>query len=206
MEPDRDTAGPSVNINLPNVITLGRVIAVPVVFWLLVTGRPLGAFVVFVLAGISDAVDGFLAKRFSLQTELGACLDPLADKLLIVSIYVALGARGELPLWLVIAVVSRDILILLGVLLCWLLSRPVAINPLVVSKVNTAAQLVLAALVLADEALALGLDSARWHLVWITGILTFVSLAAYLRAWLRLMSSAADAHPERARDQDDTGA
>ena len=111
-------------------------------------------------AGISDAVDGYLAKRFNWTTELGAYLDPLADKALIVSIYIALAVRGELPLWLVIAVVSRDILILLAVLLSWLLAQPVRIKPLAVSKLNTLAQIVLAATVLADGAFNLGLEPA----------------------------------------------
>jgi cardiolipin synthase (CMP-forming) len=81
----------TVYINVPNFITLARVLSVPVIFWLLVNGNSRVAFFVFVCAGISDAVDGYLAKRFNWTTELGAYLDPLADKLLIVSIYIALG-------------------------------------------------------------------------------------------------------------------
>ena len=104
-------------INIPNFITLGRIMSVPVIFWLLLSGQSKFAFFVFVCAGISDAVDGYLAKRFNWGTELGSYLDPLADKLLIVSIYIALGVRGELPLWLIIMVVSRDILIVVAVLL-----------------------------------------------------------------------------------------
>ena len=130
----------------------------PAVFWLLVTGQTKRAFVLFIIAGVSDAVDGFLAKRFGWQTELGAYLDPLADKLLIVSIFLALGVDGKLPLWLVIAVVSRDILIVIAVVLSWLLGNPVRIRPLIVSKANTVAQIVLAATVLADEGFGLGLD------------------------------------------------
>ena len=99
--------------------------SVPVIFWLLLTGRTQAAFLIFVCAGISDAVDGYLAKRFDWRTELGAYLDPLADKLLIVSIYIALGVRAELPLWLVIMVVSRDILIVVAVMLSWLMDQPV---------------------------------------------------------------------------------
>ena len=176
------------NINIPNFITLGRIISVPVIFWLLLSGENKIAFFVFVCAGISDAVDGYLAKRFDWRTELGSYLDPLADKLLIVSIFIALGVRNELPLWLVIAVVSRDILIVAAVLLAWLLDQPVRIKPLAVSKANTAAQIVLAATVLADEAFALGLGTARLVLVWITGALTLISLAAYLRAWFMHMT------------------
>ena len=81
-------------LNLPNLITVGRVILVPVVFWLLITGQTEWAFIVFIIAGVSDAVDGYLAKTFNWKTELGAYLDPLADKLLIVSIFLALVTAG----------------------------------------------------------------------------------------------------------------
>ena len=175
-------------MNIPNLITLGRIILVPIVFWLLVTGRTQAAFVLFVLAGVSDAVDGYLAKRFGWQTELGAYLDPLADKLLVVCIFVSMGVLGELPSWLVIAVVSRDILIIAAVLLSWLMGRPVHIRPLAVSKANTAAQLVLAATVLADTGFKLGLGTLRDVLVVMTALLTFASLAAYMRAWLLHMT------------------
>lgn len=174
--------------NLPNIITLARVILVPVVFWLLITGETQVAFIVFIIAGVSDAVDGYLAKTFGWQTELGAYLDPLADKLLIVSIFLALGVDGKLPLWLVVAVVSRDILIVIAVMLSWLLGRPVRIKPLIVSKANTVAQIVLAATVLADEGFGLGLGWARFVLVWLTGALTLASLGAYLQGWLLHMS------------------
>jgi cardiolipin synthase (CMP-forming) len=176
------------SLNIPNLISLGRVILVPVVFWLLIQGETQLAFVLFVVAGISDAVDGFLAKRFGWTTELGAYLDPLADKLLIVSIFVALGMKAALPSWLVIAVVSRDFLIVAGVVLSWLLNRPMRIRPAIVSKVNTLAQIVLAGTVLADDGFGLGLEAARVALVWITGALTIASLATYLRTWFRHMS------------------
>jgi cardiolipin synthase len=176
-------------INIPNFITLGRIISVPVIFWALLSGQSKLAFFVFVCAGVSDAVDGYLAKRFDWRTELGSYLDPLADKLLIVSIFIALGVRDELPLWLVVAVVSRDILIVAAVLLAWLLDQPVRIKPLAISKANTATQIVLAATVLADAAFALELTTVRLVLVWITGTLTLLSLATYLRAWFIHMTS-----------------
>ena len=159
--------------------------SVPVIFWLLVNGHARSAFIVFLLAGISDAVDGYLAKRFKWTSEIGAYLDPLADKILIVSIYIALAVAKEIPLWLAIAVVSRDILILLAVLLSWLINQPFVIKPLTISKINTAAQLLLATTVLGDNAFGLGLDTTRLVLVWITGISTVLSLAAYLQLWAR---------------------
>ena len=112
-------------VNIPNTLTLARIVLVPLVVWLIVTHEMLAAFVLFLLAGVSDAADGYLAKRFQWRTELGAYLDPIADKLLLVSIYVTLGLSGHLPAWLVIAVVSRDILIIGAFLLSWVLSRPV---------------------------------------------------------------------------------
>src|SRR6201995_5110187 len=92
------------------------------------------AFALFVAAGISDAVDGFLAKRFHMASELGAYLDPLADKALIVSIYVSLGIAGALPISLVILVVSRDIMIISGFMMSWLVGKPIPVKPLAVSK------------------------------------------------------------------------
>jgi cardiolipin synthase len=165
-----------------------RVILVPVVFWLLVTQQLKAAFLVFVLAGISDGIDGFLAKRFHWETELGAYLDPIADKLLIVCIFIALGVTDKLPSWIVIAVVSRDVLIVIAVVLSWLLGHPTPMRPIAVSKANTVAQIVLAAVVLADEAFDLKLKGPVFVLIWVTGGLTIASLVAYLRVWLRHMT------------------
>jgi cardiolipin synthase len=135
-------------LSIPNLITLARILLVPVVVWTIATGQMYFAFLLFLAAGISDAVDGFLAKRFGMKTELGAYLDPLADKVLIVSIYVTLGITGVIPLWIVILVVSRDFMIVGAILLSWLVDRPVKIKPLIVSKLNTAAQIIYAGLVL----------------------------------------------------------
>lgn len=175
-------------MTIPNLITLGRIVLVPVVFWLLVSGRVRLAFFAFLLAGISDAIDGFLAKRYRWQTELGAYLDPLADKMLIVCVFVALGVLGELPSWIVITVVSRDILIVAAVLISWLMGHPLHIKPLVISKANTAAQIVLAAFVLADEAFQMQLDQVRIVLIWVTAVTTLLSLGAYAKAWFSHMA------------------
>lgn len=175
-------------MSIPNIITLGRIILVPVVFWCLVSGQWEAAFIAFVVAGISDAVDGFLAKRFNWETQLGAYLDPIADKLLIVCIFIALGVIGKLPSWVVITVVSRDVLIVIAVVLSWLLDHPTPMKPLAVSKMNTVAQIVLAGVVLADEAFDLRLGGPVLVLMWVTAALTIASLVAYLRVWLRHMT------------------
>ena len=172
-------------MHIPNLITLGRVALVPFVIWLIINDRHAEAFAFFLLAGISDGVDGFLAKRYNWQTELGAYLDPLADKLLLVSLFVALGIKGELPSWIVIGAVSRDILIVLGVLLAGLLGRPLRVKPYKISKLNTFAQIALVTVTLADEAFKLGLGPVRLALLWATAFLIVASLGTYVRAWLR---------------------
>lgn len=176
-------------VSIPNLITLVRIILVPVIFWLLLSKRLDLAFVVFVIAGISDAVDGYLAKRYHWESVIGAHLDPLADKLLIVSVFLALGFSGDIPVWLVIAVVSRDILIVIAVVLAWGLGHPLDVKPYRISKANTAAQITLAALVLADGAFRLGWALAREVLIWVTLALTLASLGAYLVAWIKHMAA-----------------
>ena len=176
-------------MSIPNLITLGRILLVPVVVWAIASGQMLAAFLLFMAAGISDAIDGFLAKRFGMTSELGAYLDPLADKVLIVSIYISLGIVDVLPRWLVILVVSRDLLIVGGIILSWIVRKPISVKPHPVSKANTAAQLLLVALVLA--ALGFGFD-AGWALTLImagVAALTLASVAIYLREWVQHMGA-----------------
>ena len=115
---------------LANIITLGRLLSVPVVVWLIIDGSMLPAFALFVAAGISDAVDGFLARRFNQRSELGGYLDPLADKALLVGVYVTLGHVGHLPAWLVILVVFRDVLIIGGAILLYMFTDELQMAPL----------------------------------------------------------------------------
>jgi len=161
---------------------------VPVVVWAITVGEMQVAFALFLAAGVSDAIDGFLAKRFGMASELGAHLDPLADKTLIVSIYVALGITDAIPRWIVILVVSRDFLIIGGVMLAWFLGKPVLVKPLLVSKLNTAAQIVFACLVLA--ALAFGFDAGLFQtfMMWMVAALTLTSVGFYMREWVRHMN------------------
>ena len=174
--------------NLPNLITLARLLLTPLVVNMIVAHRFVAAFVIFVVAGVSDGIDGFIAKRFDLRTELGAYLDPLADKALLVSIYVTLAIYGFLPAAIAILVVSRDLMILVAVLVSWLLDNPVEIRPVLVSKINTTAQIALAALVLGAKAYGMspvpGLDVA----VWIVAASTLASGGVYISQWLDHMA------------------
>ena len=164
---------------------------VPVVVWAIIYGELWLAFVLFLAAGVSDAVDGYLAKRFNMASELGAYLDPLADKTLIVSIYVTLGIAGKIPLWLVILVVSRDIMIIGAIMLSWLLESPLKMKPLLVSKLNTVAQIVFACVVLASLGFDLRADNLIFALIPVVAALTLLSVAAYVREFIRHMNNAA---------------
>jgi cardiolipin synthase len=176
-------------LSIPNIITLGRILLVPIVVWAIASGEMWIAFVLFLAAGVSDAVDGFLAKRFHMTTELGAYLDPLADKALIVSIYLALGVNGFIPRWLVIMVVSRDILIVGGIMLSWVMGSPLKIKPLLVSKLNTVAQILFAGVVLGSLGFEIQADTLKLVLMGLVAALTLLSVAAYLAEWVRHMNS-----------------
>lgn len=176
-------------MSIPNIITLGRILLVPVIVWAIASNQMAIAFAIFIIAGVSDAVDGFLAKRFNMASELGALLDPLADKALLVSIYIALGTWGAVPRWIVILVVSRDIMIVAAVIVSWLVGKPIPMKPLMVSKLNTVAQVAFAALVLAS--LGFGFNPAPYDVILMgfVTVFTLVSVSLYLVEWVRHMST-----------------
>ena len=180
-------------VTIANLITMARALAVPVVIWALLSRNMPLAFALFMLAGLSDAVDGAVARYLDQQSELGAWLDPLADKALLMSVFVVLAYLGELPLWLAILVVSRDLLILCGVVLLFLLGGGVEIRPLWVSKANTTAQIVLAGAAMATLAFGSAWPFTLSALVWVTGGLTLASALAYVVQGLRLLGG--DAAP-----------
>ena len=177
-------------MSIPNLITLARILLVPVVIWAITSGEMRIAFLLFFAAGASDAIDGFLAKRFGMQTELGAYLDPLADKAMIVSIYVALGIADAIPRWLVILVVSRDIMIVGAIMLSWLVGKPVTLKPHPVSKLNTVAQILLALLVLAALGFEFDASLVIKGLMAMVTVLTLASVAFYVAEWVRQMNAA----------------
>ncbi|NQV79514.1 MAG: CDP-alcohol phosphatidyltransferase family protein [Alphaproteobacteria bacterium] len=171
---------------LPNIISLLRILVVPIVIWLIVVDYWEAAFWVFLAAGISDAVDGFIAERFDAVSQVGVYLDPLADKVLLVAVFVALGTTGLMPLWLVILVVSRDVLIVGGVLFSVAVSLPLTLRASGLSKANTFAQIVLAAIVLGVHGFIWPLDVAVELMTYIVGALTAVSGGYYVMHWSRV--------------------
>jgi cardiolipin synthase (CMP-forming) len=163
----------------PNLITFGRLCAVPLAFWLVVEHRLALAFYLFVAAGLSDAVDGWLARRGA-ASALGALLDPVADKALLVTMYVTLAAVSALPSWLAILVVFRDALIVGGVVCLAVLGQPVRIRPLLISKLNTALQIVLIAVTLLLGGFNLVAPILITVLVWAVAASTLASGGAYV--------------------------
>ncbi|WP_022727458.1 CDP-alcohol phosphatidyltransferase family protein [Fodinicurvata sediminis] len=171
---------------LPNLISLIRLFAVPVIVLLMLEEAYAPAFWLFVAAGASDALDGFIARRWRLMTRLGAYLDPLADKVLLVAIYVTLGFQEQVATWLVILVLSRDVLIMGGALLYHHLTHDLKVQPLFVSKLNTVAQILLVALIMAKLGLSLETGYIVENaLVALVALTSFVSGGAYLVIWGR---------------------
>ena len=174
---------------LPNLISLGRLVLVPVSVDMIASRRWAEALAIFLVAGLSDAIDGWIARRFDLRSELGAYLDAIADKALLICDYVTLAAVGVLPMALALLVVTRDLMIIGAVILSWLLDRPMEIRPLWISKANTFGQIGFVAAVLAALAFGWPLGTWVWAGQWVVAALTLASLAAYFRRWVTHMSA-----------------
>jgi cardiolipin synthase len=166
-------------INLANLVTLGRLLMVVPLVWLIATERLEAAFWLFVAAGISDVVDGYIAKKFNAKTELGAILDPLADKALLDGIYLAMAIVGWLPAWLALMVLSRDLLIVIGVVLIRRRHPVFRAMPLAIGKINTFAQILLAACAIADAGGWIDLEAQVAALVVLVATTTALSGAGY---------------------------
>lgn len=178
-------------MNLANWLTLLRLCLVPLVIAAISQHHFGVALVGFVVAGLTDAVDGYVARNYNQMTELGALLDPLADKSLLMSIFITLGILGIIPTWLVILVVARDLMIMGAVVISWILDNPVEIRPIYVSKANTAMQILFAAYKLGTLAFQAELQTVDQILMSVVSILTVWSMAFYLSTWLKHMTHSA---------------
>ncbi len=182
--PDDTKVNPSTLLSLlPNLITLARLLAVPLMIFVLLEEAYVFAFWLFLAAGISDALDGLIAKQFGAVTEIGAYLDPIADKALLVSVYVTLGHLGTIDPWLVILIVSRDLMIIGGAILFQTLTQSLRMEPLWISKVNTACQIVLALVVLSKSGFGLTQPWITETLTWVVAATTILSGGAYIYKW-----------------------
>ncbi len=167
--------------HVPNILTGLRLASVPLTVWLLLDGRVSLAFWLFIAAGVTDAVDGAIARLFDARTPLGQWLDPLADKVLLVSVYVVLGLAGALPLWLTVLVVLRDVLIVCYAVV-YVLAGEFHGSPILISKINTAAQIILAGAVLARLGPGWGGLMLSDAFVTVVAVTTIASGTAYLFA------------------------
>jgi cardiolipin synthase len=170
--------------HIPNLITGLRLLAVLPLVWWLIDGWYAAALCLFAVMGVSDAVDGFLAKHYRWRTTLGEYLDPLADKVMLVSTYLSLGWLGALPGWLVAAVILRDVMIVAGALAYHFVTRRLEVSPIWLSKVNTVAQVLLAIAVIFDQFLAVA-DAVRVTLIAIVLVTTVGSGVQYVLKWSR---------------------
>lgn len=169
--------------DIPNIITLLRILLVIPIMVLLSREEYRTVLVFFAIAGLSDGVDGFLARRYNWRTELGAILDPLADKFLLVGVYLVLGWSGLVPFWLMLLVILRDVLIIGGALAYNRLCTDLSIEPTLVSKINTLLQILLGLGVIVEAA---GLTLPSWSisgLIFVVAVSTVWSGADYVWCW-----------------------
>ena len=182
----RLTRGMPKTMTVPNLITGMRIILVPIFVIYLINDDFLSALVVFIIAGLSDGADGLIARLFDQKSELGAYLDPLADKILLVSAFIVLSARDFIPPWLTVVVISRDFLILLGVLMLFLNSADFTIKPSLLSKITTCLQLATVFIVLSKNHFPFFSYVCDYFFL-LTALFTISSGLHYMRYWFTVM-------------------
>jgi cardiolipin synthase len=173
-------------MTVPNLITTIRIILAPVFVIYLINDQFLAALIVFLLCALSDGLDGMVARLMNQRSKLGAYLDPLADKLLLVAAFVTLSVRGYLPAWLTVLVFSRDTIILLGVLVLFLNRMEFTIKPTPVSKVTTWLQFITVLAVLLQVYMP-SLTRFYPYIFYLTALLTISSGLHYMYNWFRII-------------------
>lgn len=176
--------------NAANLLTLARLLCVPPIVMLTANGRFHDAVALFLVAALTDLADGFVAKRISGTTALGAILDPLADKLLMASVFLTLVVAGYLPVWLVALVIGRDLMIVLGAVALRVFVGRFRVEPLLIGKLATFVQLVLGGTVLAQLSVLPQVGGLVPHLMLVTAAVVLASAAAYVHAAMRIWSLA----------------
>ena len=179
-------------MNIPNFLSLLRIILVPFVVIFLIQGLYGKALFTFTLAGLTDALDGTLARLLNRQTVLGSYLDPIADKLLLTASFVTLSILGIIPSWLTVIVISRDFIILLGIAILSMISIPYVIKPAIIGKITTALQIGTIFLALLFQAVSHDI-SYDWIMIlcWVTGLFTIASGLTYIIRGIKFANAAA---------------
>ena len=176
-------------MNFANIITVIRLLITPIIIWLIFSNYFTLGLLFFVLSGLSDALDGFVAKKFNQKTILGSYLDPVADKTLIVSSILVLGYVGAIPSWLIILIVSRDLAILGAVIISWTVESSLKIEPIISSKINTFLQIFYIGLILLNLSYPSSIAGLSELILPVFSILiafsTLLSWFSYLILWLK---------------------
>ncbi|UCF92582.1 MAG: CDP-diacylglycerol--glycerol-3-phosphate 3-phosphatidyltransferase [Desulfobacterales bacterium] len=180
---------PHLKITIPNLLTVIRILLTPLFVIFLLREWFSFALLVFVLAGISDGLDGLIARYFNQRSSLGALLDPLADKLLLTAAFISLAVLKAIPGWLTVIVISRDVVILLGIAVFALTNISFEIKPSLISKWTTVAQLSTIGLTLLNPRFS-GAFLMQHSLYWITAGLTILSGTHYMYRGLNILQNA----------------
>ncbi|MDJ0885630.1 MAG: CDP-alcohol phosphatidyltransferase family protein [Desulfobacterales bacterium] len=173
-------------LNLPNILTLVRMLITPIFIICLIKGAYQMALLIFTLAGVTDGLDGLLARLLDQKTTLGAYLDPIADKLLLVSAFVTLAVQQMIPAWLTVVVISRDVLIIIGIAILEVSKVDYQIQPSMVSKCTTVAQLATIFLLLLSIQTTV-LEHALLPVYWLTTVLSIASGLHYVYLGIQIM-------------------
>jgi cardiolipin synthase len=179
---------PKLKITIPNGLTVLRILVTPLFVILIIRELNHYALLVFVLAGISDGLDGLIARLFNQRSELGAVLDPIADKLLLTAAYISLGVLKDIPAWLAVVVISRDVVIVIGISVLSFLNIPFDIRPSLISKWTTVAQILTIAVVLLSLEFS-GADKLMLALYWGTVLMTVLSGLHYTYLGLGILQT-----------------
>ncbi|MFC1493795.1 CDP-alcohol phosphatidyltransferase family protein [Thermodesulfobacteriota bacterium] len=182
-------------MTVPNIITMIRILLAPIFVIYVIDGRLVTGLVVLIIGGISDGVDGLIARLFNQKSELGTWLDPLADKIILVCAFISLGIMGFLPSWLTVVVISRDLLILIGIAIIYLTGIKLKISPVFISKITTCLQFTTVITVLARTYLTF-MEGKYIYLYYLTALFTIVSFLQYLYQWLNMMGDKAEGTKE----------
>ncbi|MBN2060559.1 MAG: CDP-alcohol phosphatidyltransferase family protein [Deltaproteobacteria bacterium] len=176
-------------MTVPNLISAIRIILAPIFVIYLINDQILPGLIVFMIAGASDAVDGFIARVFNQKSRLGTYLDPIADKIVLISAFVGLSVRELLPAWLAVTVISRDVLIVIGVTVLFMNYSKIVIRPMILSKITTCFQFITVITAFTQQ-YSVFLANSHRYLIYLTALSTIVSGLQYMHKWFKMMGEA----------------
>lgn len=190
---------PKLTINIPNILTVLRILVTPLFVIFLIRNQHGYALLVFVFAGVSDGLDGLIARWLNQRSDLGAVLDPIADKLLLTAAYITLGILKDIPGWLAVLVISRDVLIVTGIALLTFADIPFDIRPSLVSKWTTVFQILLIGVSLLELDFS-GAQTLQAVLGWVTAGMTVLSGLHYTYLGLHILQTGYGAQAKKDAD------